>query len=656
MTRFLMRKLLIHCSALVFLLASSLFLIDADGTVRLVNDFDVATNKGRVEIYYDGDWGTICDDEWDILDADVVCRQLGFTGAIRALPRAYFGPGEDLIRADNVRCTGNEERIQDCPNAGWDTHNCVHLEDASVECSTASVRLVGGPDRYEGNVQVLDDDDNTWGYVCDDGWDDVDAHVACYQLDQRSSEYALFNSSYGTGDDAPFVLNNVDCDGYESTLQECQHGDWRNCTRFDKAGALCIRDYYEDGEVRLAGSGYPNRGRVEIYHNGEWGTVCDDFWDYYDAKVVCRQLGYSDSQPKAYYKSYFGPGQGRIWLDNLACIGSEERLEYCITSGGWGAHDCSHGEDAGVYCDERGEFDAAEITGIILASLFAASILFCCVKYICCEAASNKRHQRRRRSRIQRQRRRSQAAATRPTDPEEHFNAHFNDAYTISDNHDEIFTPPGFPLAYPGSAPPPFSPTDLPPAYETIMSTSTPEGSAVPVNSDETATSNCVDGNNVVNQAGPTPPQSIASVNTGTLPKPESRPNLPPVQPASSLPYPPPQPTSSNPYPPNPVMAHQQPPIPSNQSVVMPPVETITSPSTNQLGNDHELSSAPPPYTPRAPFEGQSQQPPAAPSPMNSVTVAESPATEETSVTFVNSAEESINLGLPDENGRLSDA
>eukprot|EP00057_Strongylocentrotus_purpuratus_P035343 XP_798676.3 PREDICTED: neurotrypsin [Strongylocentrotus purpuratus] len=650
-------NLQIHCSTLVFLLATSLVFIKANATVRLVNNFDTETNKGRVEIFYGDAWGTICDDNWDILDADVVCRQLGYTGAIRALKRAYFGPGDNLIWIDDVACTGNEKRIQDCPNAGWGTHDCLHLEDASVECSTATVRLVGGPDRYEGNVQVLDDEGNDWGYVCDDRWDDFDAQVACYQLDQRGHEHTRNKSAYGTKNDGPLVLNNLDCAGNEDALQRCPNRGIKNCMHSDKAGVGCFRDAIEEGSVRLAGTGYPNRGRVEVYHNEEWGTVCDDYWDYYDAKVVCRQLGFIDSQPKAYYKSYFGAGDGRIWLDNMACGGGEDRLEYCISSNGWGTHDCSHGEDAGVYCDERGDFDAAEITGIILASLFGASILFCCVKYICCEAASNKRQQRRRRSRGRRQSRRSPTAATRPTDPEEHFNAHFNSAYTISDNYDEIFTPPGFPFAYPSSAPPPFSPTDLPPAYDTIMSTSGPADGGTPVTSGDTAMGNSVGASdNVTNPIAmaPAPPRSTTSVNAGPVPMPES-----------NFAYPLAQPASNRPYPPEPVMSQQQAPIPANPTAAMPSIEAVAPPpyamaASHQLEQNNEplspSSSCQPTY--QVPIEGQVQQSPAAPSPVKSVTVAETPATndqahshpntfEETSITYIANAEESIDLGLP---------
>ena len=103
--------------------------------MRLVNG-DIPS-EGRVEVYYGGQWGTICDDLFDANDANVICRQLGYTGGTPASFRT-FGEGSTAqpIWLDNLACTGNEENISSCPNImqSLGDHNCVHFEDVGVHC------------------------------------------------------------------------------------------------------------------------------------------------------------------------------------------------------------------------------------------------------------------------------------------------------------------------------------------------------------------------------------------------------------------------------------------------------------------------------------------------------------------------------------------
>ena len=105
--------------------------------IRLVNDgYSISHAQGRVEVFYNGIWGTVCDDYWDLNDAKVVCRQLGFGRATRAYKSATFGPGNGKIWMDGVRCTGSERSLTECPHNGWGIQNCGHSEDAGVQCSS----------------------------------------------------------------------------------------------------------------------------------------------------------------------------------------------------------------------------------------------------------------------------------------------------------------------------------------------------------------------------------------------------------------------------------------------------------------------------------------------------------------------------------------
>lgn len=89
-------------------------------------------------------------------------------------------------------------------------------------------------------------------------------------------------------------------------------------------------------------------GRVEIRHNDQWGTVCDDQWDIRDAQVLCRAMD-CGSALTAKSNAYFGEGQGDIWLDDVECLGNETSLLHCKHAN-LGESNCGHGEDAGVEC------------------------------------------------------------------------------------------------------------------------------------------------------------------------------------------------------------------------------------------------------------------------------------------------------------------
>ena len=104
-----------------------------DHVLRLANGN--RKSEGRVEIFYYGIWGTVCNDFWDLRDAIVVCRQLGYSSALTAKGKASFGTGTGQIWLDNVECLGNERSIDMCPRKKWGDNDCGHHEDASVVCT-----------------------------------------------------------------------------------------------------------------------------------------------------------------------------------------------------------------------------------------------------------------------------------------------------------------------------------------------------------------------------------------------------------------------------------------------------------------------------------------------------------------------------------------
>ncbi|XP_067882912.1 scavenger receptor cysteine-rich type 1 protein M130-like isoform X1 [Heterodontus francisci] len=95
--------------------------------------------SGRVEILCNNIWGTVCDDSWDMADANVVCRQLSCGHARLAPGGAMFFQGDGVIWLDEVKCTGSESSLADCPPSSRAQTDCDHKEDASVICSGPDV-------------------------------------------------------------------------------------------------------------------------------------------------------------------------------------------------------------------------------------------------------------------------------------------------------------------------------------------------------------------------------------------------------------------------------------------------------------------------------------------------------------------------------------
>ena len=117
-----------------------------------------------MEIYYNGEWGTVCDDVWDLRDAIVVCRQLGYTTAVRRAVNAEFGQGTGRIWLDNVGCSGRESMLSSCRANSWGFHNCDHSDDAGVVCASEYVLWI--PVLYKAFISQIDFSEVQLSYVC----------------------------------------------------------------------------------------------------------------------------------------------------------------------------------------------------------------------------------------------------------------------------------------------------------------------------------------------------------------------------------------------------------------------------------------------------------------------------------------------------------
>ncbi|XP_072909944.1 uncharacterized protein [Hemitrygon akajei] len=213
------------------------------------------TCAGAVQIYHNGRWGNVCDDLWDMKDAEVVCQQLKCGSAKEAVNSSAFGIGSGEIWLTNLECSGKEKNLSECSPGIWGKGNCTHKEDAGVICTGAPVsqvekafnkctwkyywekgddycihpeglRLADGDGTCEGRVEIKYN--GSWGTVCDDGWDIEDARVVCNQLKCRAPiETSGEDGNHTKGSDtSAILLSNVECRGDEIALWGCRSPDW----------------------------------------------------------------------------------------------------------------------------------------------------------------------------------------------------------------------------------------------------------------------------------------------------------------------------------------------------------------------------------------------------------------------------------------------
>ncbi|KAK3713138.1 hypothetical protein QZH41_010040 [Actinostola sp. cb2023] len=414
--------------------------VDKNYDVRLVGK--KSSYQGRVEVFRVGLWGTVCSDGWDKQDANVVCRQLGYTGAIERVINTL--PGKGQIWLDNLKCFGNENDDDDsgscdddddsggcidddddddsgsCGDDDDDSGGCIDDDDDSDGCidddnDDDSGGCIDDDDDSGGCIDddddddsgscgdddddiggcidddddddsgsCGDDDDDSGGCIDDDNDDDSGGcgdDVVVIKMTMRWNSFTLFVPTIfyddcgimvlvwlAGGPTVPLRLTGYQNDTQRGLVEVYRQGIWGTVC-FDEwdlhdAHVVCRQTGFlgiervtkekkersaSEGNIRLNGGRSPKEGRVEIFHRGEWGSVCEDKWSQEDAKVVCFELGFTSVI--SHYQS-FGPGSGRVWLNNVECRGNESTLTSCRRSY-WGRNPCTHDEDVGVICGDN---------------------------------------------------------------------------------------------------------------------------------------------------------------------------------------------------------------------------------------------------------------------------------------------------------------
>ncbi|XP_026084216.1 scavenger receptor cysteine-rich type 1 protein M130-like [Carassius auratus] len=324
--------------------------------LRLVEGPDMCS--GRVEHQFNSRWGTVCDACWDMRAASVLCRQLNCGIAVSVVGSDWFGEGSGEIWADVFDCDGSEGKLSECSISSWSRAECSHRRDVGVICSNSPLALhaglvrLSGERQCEGELEVFVH--QVWRRVLLDSWTLTEASVVCRQLG-CGPVLKFYGSSSSSPERSHECVTGFRCSGSEAHLGNCSSPQTLSCSSTQQLTITCLGHR----SIRLVGSGGDCAGRLEVFHSGSWGTVCDDSWDIKDAHVVCRQLQCGVALSNQQVPAWFGPGSGHIWLDKVECEGNETSLWNC-SSPKHGKHDCNHKEDVGVVCSEFKEIRLTE--------------------------------------------------------------------------------------------------------------------------------------------------------------------------------------------------------------------------------------------------------------------------------------------------------
>ncbi|CAC5380043.1 DMBT1 [Mytilus coruscus] len=386
-----------------------------EGLLRLITGSD--SKKGRLEINYKGEWGTICSHGFNHVDAAVACRQLGYCSGQR-ISNNYVNDGIGNIWLVDIHCSGSENKLINCTyssdashcsheydvgvhcylscpaeedegssgqrisnnyvNDGigniWlvdihcsgsenklinctyssDASHCSHEYDVGVHCYLSCpaeedeglLRLITGSDSKKGRLEI--NYKGEWGTICSHGFNHVDAAVACRQLGYCSGQ--RISNNYVNDGIGNIWLVDIHCSGSENKLINCTYSsDASHCSHGYDVGIHCYLSCpaeEDEGLLRLITGSDSKKGRLEINYKGEWGTICSHGFNHVDAAVACRQLGYCSGQRIS--NNYVNDGIGNIWLVDIHCSGSENKLINCTYSSD--ASHCSHGYDVGIHC------------------------------------------------------------------------------------------------------------------------------------------------------------------------------------------------------------------------------------------------------------------------------------------------------------------
>jgi len=254
---------------LICLLGSFVGCLSQENGFRLVSHGEVAASAGIVEVNNGtGEWGMICDDYFEQVDGNAVCRLLGFPDAadIYIGAQGYddstsitmFGAYEGAILLDDMACGEDAASLVDCyggETVPWGSHNCVNGEAVALRCNL-NIRLLDHDVVAERSGLVEVRNETGWGMVCDDSFEQVDGDAVCRLLGFANGAAEIFIGASGYEDshsiaafgayNGSIQLDDMACNEDSASLADCYGGTvpWgsHNCVLGEAVGVTCMCD------------------------------------------------------------------------------------------------------------------------------------------------------------------------------------------------------------------------------------------------------------------------------------------------------------------------------------------------------------------------------------------------------------------------------
>lgn len=251
----------------------------------------------------------------------------------------------DHIKRYLVPVLGNELSLIECGFNGWGIEDCTHSEDAGVICQRPGNNQDCFSSCNLSNGYFLDGN-NGCGKCSSECKTCVGTPENCTTCPQNTFLNMTGNMTFNCASSCveryfadpltqhcmPCGINCQDCEGRKDNCTACAGKFLNNSKCVDQCSENELTVKGVSG-IRLAGANSTVEGRVEVLHDGIWGTICDDSFDMMDAKVICRQLKLGKAV-EALGRAKYGMGTGQIWIDDLRCVGTERNIRHCKMKAG----------------------------------------------------------------------------------------------------------------------------------------------------------------------------------------------------------------------------------------------------------------------------------------------------------------------------------